>query len=144
MSSLVLFGFAADEQNSSNARVSHAVQFLCNGLEADLLMRLTTLNKKQPSEQELLEAASGKLMLMGKLLTKLRCEGRKVLIFSQFKIMLNVISDYLDLLEMPLERIDGDTKGVQTLLCVEQRSLAAIDSYLRGNMLSLCWGWLSE
>jgi chromodomain-helicase-DNA-binding protein 7 len=88
------------------------VQFLCNGLEADLQMRLTTLNKEQPSEQELLETASGKLMLLGKLLTKLRSEGHKVLIFSQFKIMLNVISDYLDLLDMPSERIDGDTKGV--------------------------------
>lgn len=74
-------------------------------------MRLTTLAGAAPGDGELLEAASGKLALLGKLLPKLRREGRKVLIFSQFKIMLNVVSDYLDLLALPYERIDGDTAG---------------------------------
>ena len=30
-----------------------------------------------------------------------------MLIFSQFKIMLNVLEDYLRLMKFPLERIDG-------------------------------------
>jgi hypothetical protein len=88
------------------------MQFLCNGLEDDLIMRLTTLHKKKPSELELLESASGKITLMSKLLPKLQREGHKVLIFSQFKIMLDVIEYYLALQRMPMERIDGDTKGV--------------------------------
>lgn len=75
-------------------------------------MRLTTLHKKTPSELELLESASGKITLMSKLLPKLQREGHKVLIFSQFKIMLDVIEYYMALQRMPMERIDGDTKGV--------------------------------
>jgi SNF2 family DNA or RNA helicase len=86
--------------------------FLCNGLEDDLRMRMRTLNGTDPSDIDLLEAASGKLSLLSKLLPKLRGEGRKVLIFSQFKIMLNVIEDYVNLHRMPYERIDGDTDGV--------------------------------
>lgn len=76
-------------------------------------MRMSTLNKRKPTAIEALEAASGKLTLLGKLLPKLRREGRKVLIFSQFKIMLDVVEEYLDLLELPIERIDGDTKGAR-------------------------------
>jgi len=86
-------------------------QFLCNGLEEDLIMRMSTLNGRKPTPIEALEAASGKLSLLGKLLPKLRSEGRKVLIFSQFKIMLDVVEEYLELLDLPMERIDGDTKG---------------------------------
>lgn len=74
-------------------------------------MRLGKLNGRQLTPIEALEAASGKLTLLGKLLPKLRSEGHKVLIFSQFKIMLDIVEEYLDLLELPLERIDGDTKG---------------------------------
>lgn len=74
-------------------------------------MRMSTLNGRAPTPVEAMEAASGKLLLLGKLLPKLRSEGRKVLIFSQFKIMLDVVEEYLELLELPMERIDGDTKG---------------------------------
>ena len=35
----------------------------------------------------------------------------QVLIFSQFKIMLNVLEDYLRLSDYPFERIDGDVKS---------------------------------
>ena len=35
----------------------------------------------------------------------------QVLIFSQFKIMLNVLEDYLRLAGYPFERIDGDVKS---------------------------------
>jgi SNF2 family DNA or RNA helicase len=87
------------------------MQFLCNGLEDDLNMRLGTLLKRQPTELEAFESASGKITLLAKLLPKLKSEGHKVLIFSQFKIMLDLIQYYLNMLHMPMERIDGDTKG---------------------------------
>ncbi len=35
----------------------------------------------------------------------------QVLIFSQFKIMLNVIEDSLNLCQYPYERIDGSVAG---------------------------------
>ena len=75
-------------------------------------MRLKAVNSKVPSRPEVLEAASGKLLLVRKLLTKRRSEKRRVLIFSQFKIMLDILEEMIeDHLCMPFERLDGDTKG---------------------------------
>lgn len=97
---------------SDLTRQPRCLQFLCNGLEDDLRSRITVRNNGvTPPDVELMQAASGKLMLMSKLLPKLRREGHKLLIFSQFKIMLDLVEDYLNLLAMPFERIDGDTKG---------------------------------
>lgn len=77
-----------------------------------MVMRLKAANNKEPSRPEALEAASGKLLLVRKLLTKLRSEKRRVLIFSQFKIMLDLIEEMVeDHLRLPYERLDGDTKG---------------------------------
>lgn len=53
----------------------------------------------------------------------------QVLIFSQFKIMLDVLEDYLRLKNFPLERIDGS---------VSQRDREiAIDRYSAGAILNL-------
>lgn len=88
------------------------LQFLCNGIEDDMVLRLTTAKGKAPSRPEALEAASGKLLLVRKLLTKLRSEKRRVLIFSQFKIMLDILEEMIEEhLGLPYERLDGDTKG---------------------------------
>ena len=40
-------------------------------------------------------SASGKLVLLDKLLPKLRSEGHRVLLFSQFAIMLTILGEYL-------------------------------------------------
>jgi hypothetical protein len=55
--------------------------------------------------------ASGKLMLLDKLLPKLKADNHRVLIFSQFRIMLNIIEDYLNLRNFTYERIDGEITG---------------------------------
>lgn len=46
---------------------------------------------------EVLVKASAKMALLDKLLPRLKSEGHRVLIFSQFRIMLDVIEDYLEL-----------------------------------------------
>jgi SNF2 family DNA or RNA helicase len=55
--------------------------------------------------------SSGKLMLLDKLLPKLKADGHRVLIFSQFRIMLNIIEDYIHMRGYTYERIDGAVKG---------------------------------
>jgi len=40
--------------------------------------------------------ASGKIILLMKLLRKFKNEGKKVLLFSQFVIMLDLMKEYLD------------------------------------------------
>jgi len=55
--------------------------------------------------------ASGKLVLVDKLLKKLREGGHKVLIFSQMTRCLDILSDFLRWRGYPCERIDGAVKG---------------------------------
>jgi len=95
--------------------------FLCDGVEDDMTERYKKRNSGKADELELLVSACGKMQLLHKLLPKLRKEKRKVLIFSQFKIMLNVLEDYASLMEYPTERIDGTT-------CSRDRQ-AAIDRF---------------
>ncbi|XP_051917069.1 chromodomain-helicase-DNA-binding protein 2 isoform X2 [Hippocampus zosterae] len=66
------------------------------------------------SQQEQLQAlvrASGKLVLLDKLLTRLRERGNRVLIFSQMVRMLDILAEYLTKKRYPFQRLDGSIKG---------------------------------
>jgi len=54
---------------------------------------------------------SGKLVLLDKLLPRLKEDGNRVLIFSQFKIMLDILEDYLEGRGFSFGRIDGTITG---------------------------------
>lgn len=56
--------------------------------------------------------------------------AQQVLIFSQFKMMLDVIEDYLTACDFPFERIDGDTKQHQRQAAID-RFMAVKDSRQR-------------
>jgi len=71
-------------------------------------------------EADFLAKASGKLVLLDKLLPKLKEGGHRVLIFSQFKIMLNIIEDYLTLREFKHERIDGSITGKKRQMAIDR------------------------
>ena len=62
-----------------------------------------------PQPLDMITQSSGKMMLLNKLLPKLKAEGHKVLVFSQFAIVLDILSDYLDLMGYEHERLDGST-----------------------------------
>lgn len=70
------------------------------------------LAEKDPSEhmKELIEA-SGKLVLIDKLLPKLIKDQHKVLIFSQMVRVLDILQDYLYAQKIKHERIDGGVRG---------------------------------
>ena len=57
--------------------------------------------------------ASGKMQILDRLLHKLRDAGHRVVIFSQFTSVLDILSDYLDFREFPHCRLDGNTNRVQ-------------------------------
>lgn len=61
--------------------------------------------------EEALVRCSSKLVLVDKLLPKLKEGGHKVLIFSQYVIVLNVLEDYLNMRQYQFERIDGSSRG---------------------------------
>ncbi|KAF6814589.1 chromodomain helicase [Colletotrichum sojae] len=52
-------------------------------------------------------ASSGKMMLLDQLLTKLKKDGHRVLVFSQMVKMLDILSDYLALRGYKFQRLDG-------------------------------------
>ena len=54
-----------------------------------------------------LVTSSGKLMLLDQLLTKLKRDGHRVLIFSQMVKMLDILGDYLDYRNHEYQRLDG-------------------------------------
>ena len=55
--------------------------------------------------------ASGKLVLLDKLLARLREGGHRVLVFSQMTRCLDILGDYLRYRQYPFERIDGSIRG---------------------------------
>ncbi len=91
--------------------------FLLNGVEEDMREKeIGTIN-----EGDFVTNGSGKLVLLDKLLPRLKENGHRVLIFSQFKIMLDILEDYLECREYKFERIDGSITG--------QKRQSAIDRF---------------
>lgn len=92
--------------------------FLIKGVEEQESIRIQQQHKSTASDEEmtrqimeLLVTSSGKLVLLDKLLPRLKENGHRVLIFSQFKIMLDILQDYLRLRSYHCERIDGNITG---------------------------------
>ena len=117
--------------------------FLCDGLEDDYIQRCRLALKEgeeMPSQLDLLTQSSGKMSFLGKLLSKLKQDGSKVLIFSQFKRVLDILQDYLFLLNLPCERLDGDTavqqrqEGIDRFNDPEQDSFAFLLSTRAGGV----------
>lgn len=71
------------------------------------------------SHRNLVEASS-KLQLLEIMLPKLRERGHRVLIFSQFLDMLDMIEDFLDGLSLLYERLDGSISSLQKQKRIDQ------------------------
>lgn len=82
--------------------------FLLNGVEEELRETHTEMD-----DADWLAKGSGKLVLLDKLLPRLQESGHRVLLFSQFKIMLDLLEDYLTARSMKFERIDGSITGAK-------------------------------
>ena len=101
--------------------------YLIRGME-DVCMenykRLAEVEGKTPTGAELeygsLVRASGKMILIDKLLPKLKQDGHKVLIFSQMTTMLDILEDYLRYMNYRYERLDGQTSLIDRKLSMER------------------------
>ena len=101
--------------------------FLLNGVE-ETLKKGTTIETVE-DEAEFLTKSSGKLVLLDKLLPRLKEGGHRVLIFSQFKIMLDILEDYLSLRSFKFERIDGSITGKKRQMAIDRfQNKSDIDS----------------
>ncbi|VDL18606.1 unnamed protein product [Hymenolepis diminuta] len=94
--------------------------FLIKGAEEAILAEQRSQAEEDPSkpyneEQQMFNAmlnASGKLVLIHKLLPKLKAGGHKVLVFSQMIRVLDILEDYLVYQGFSYERIDGRIHGL--------------------------------
>jgi chromodomain-helicase-DNA-binding protein 1 len=64
-------------------------------------------NERREDQLKGLIASSGKMMLLDQLLTKLKRDNHRVLIFSQMVKMLDILGDYLQLRGYQFQRLDG-------------------------------------
>ncbi|XP_068647282.1 CHD3-type chromatin-remodeling factor PICKLE isoform X2 [Aristolochia californica] len=69
--------------------------------------------------RKLLES-SGKLHLLDKMMVKLREQGHRVLIYTQFQHMLDLLEDYLTHRKWNYERIDGTVSGVERQVRIDR------------------------
>ena len=101
--------------------------YLLNGAEEqiqnDYMSRKSDFSDDEDLYYKALKDASGKMVLLDKLLPKLKANGNRVLIFSQMVKMLDILEDYLIRKKYPFERIDGRIRG--------NLRQAAIDRYCR-------------
>lgn len=87
--------------------------------------KLLQLKEKYTSLYELsipdkLIVASGKFRQLDELLPKLKSDGHRVLIFSQFVMMLDIIEKYLDIRNYGYLRLDGQTAVTERQEMIDQ------------------------
>ncbi|XP_054164988.1 chromodomain-helicase-DNA-binding protein 7-like isoform X2 [Oppia nitens] len=99
--------------------------FLLNGAEEHIFYEYREQHGKEGGDTTLnaIVNASGKLVLIDKLLPRLKENGHRVLIFSQMVRCLDILEDYLVHKRYPYERIDGRVRG--------NLRQAAIDRYCK-------------
>jgi len=88
---------------------------LLNGIEEELRKENVGVG-----EADFLVKGSGKLLLLDKLLPLLEKQGHRVLIFSQFKIMLDILEDYLADRKHSFSRIDGSITGLKRQIAIDR------------------------
>ncbi|XP_017430906.1 CHD3-type chromatin-remodeling factor PICKLE isoform X2 [Vigna angularis] len=88
--------------------------FMFNGLQPDL-----NINDEKAPLDHLLES-SGKLQLLDKMMVKLKEQGHRVLIYSQFQKMLDLLEDYCCYNNWQFERIDGKVGGAERQVKIDR------------------------
>ncbi|KDO67489.1 hypothetical protein CISIN_1g000482mg [Citrus sinensis] len=86
--------------------------YMLEGVEPDI-------EDTNESFKQLLES-SGKLQLLDKMMVKLKEQGHRVLIYSQFQHMLDLLEDYLTFKKWQYERIDGKVGGAERQIRIDR------------------------
>ena len=88
--------------------------------------------KENATKDETLKAlitTSGKMMLLDRLLTKLKADGHRVLIFSQMVHMLDILTDYLKLRNYTYQRLDGTVPASDRRIAIDHFNAPGSDDY---------------
>lgn len=111
--------------------------FLCEGLEEHLLSKYNHGGQQKIQGEGRLELpwkvlcqSSGKMLLLDKLLPMLKDAGRRVLIFSQFTMLLDLLEDYLNTKGYSFERIDGKIRGSERQAAIDRYSARGSETFV--------------
>lgn len=90
------------------------------------------LGPNAPKDEQLkaLITTSGKMMLLDRLLSKLRSEGHRVLIFSQMVHMLDILTDYMKLRNYQYQRLDGTVPAAERRVAIEHFNAPGSEDYV--------------
>ncbi|KAK8520284.1 hypothetical protein V6N13_031255 [Hibiscus sabdariffa] len=86
--------------------------YMLEGVEPDI-------EDANEAYKQLLES-SGKLHLLDKMMVKLKEQGHRVLIYSQFQHMLDLLEDYCTYKNWQYERIDGKVGGAERQIRIDR------------------------
>lgn len=103
--------------------------FLINGAEEQIIQEYRAANREETTLNAIIQA-SGKLVLIDKLLPRLKEDGHRVLIFSQMVRCLDILEDYLCQRRYPFERIDGRVRGNMRQAAIDRFSKPDSDRFV--------------
>eukprot|EP00854_Cymbomonas_tetramitiformis_P006879 gene6879-8213_t len=105
--------------------------FLCSGLEEDFTAKRAAAagGRDGLDTTQMYVDSSGKMVLLDKLLPKLKEGGHKVLIFSQFTMMLDMLEPFFEGRGYAYERLDGSTGQLERQQAID-RFNGADDSFI--------------
>ncbi|XP_065848676.1 CHD3-type chromatin-remodeling factor PICKLE-like [Euphorbia lathyris] len=86
--------------------------YMLEGVEPDI-------QDAKEAYKQLVEA-SGKLQLLDKMMVKLKEQGHRVLIYTQFQHMLDLLEDYCTYKQWQYERIDGKVGGADRQIRIDR------------------------
>ncbi|MEW5298327.1 MAG: hypothetical protein WDW36_001466 [Sanguina aurantia] len=82
------------------------------------------------STNEDIVEASGKMQVLDRMLAKLKAKDHRVVLFSQFNMMLDVVEDYLLMRGYKYRRLDGSTNRIQRMIDIEQFNRPRSDIFI--------------
>lgn len=108
------------KQKEDYYRTDGNVQFIFEDMQIfndfdlhSLCKKFPSIRKYQLSEDKILD--SGKFQYLDVFLPKLIAQGQRVLIFSQFQMMLDILEEYLRIRKHRFVRLDGATKVTERM-----------------------------
>lgn len=107
--------------------------YLINGAEEQILYEAKQAKldgRESLSSFQAMVNASGKLVLIDKLLPRLKQDGHRVLIFSQMVRCLDILEDYVTHKNYPFERIDGRVRGSERQQAIDRFSKPGSDRFV--------------
>ncbi|KAI5955800.1 hrp3 [Candida jiufengensis] len=91
--------------------------YLFDGAEDRVLTRAGSSNRENILKGMVM--SSGKMVLLEQLLTRLKKEGHRVLIFSQMVRMLDILGDYMSIKGYQFQRLDGGIPSSQRRISID-------------------------